>query len=140
MQDAGKLLIGYEAQVSLYDIETETLTGTLVFENDIWSFVKAQWQWLDDSTVVCVGAYYSYVVEVSEDAFEILYVLRDYYAYDATEKVFYFLSTKIPMDKINDGVFVDKQELGRIKRYSREEIIEMARQRGTVRGRKTEQE
>ena len=42
---------------------------------------------------------------------------------------FYFLSGKLSMDKINDGIFYDKQELGRIKRYGKEEMIEMARRR-----------
>ena len=68
-------------------------------------------------------------MDISEDSLDILYVLTDYYAYDEENDDFYFLSGKLSMDKINDGIFYDKQELGRIKRYGKEEMIEMARRR-----------
>ena len=130
MQDTGKLLIGYKDQVSLYDIETGTLKDTLMFEDNFLN-ITAKWQQLDASTVICSGSgsFHSYVIEVSGDSFEFLYILRDYCGYDPEEDVFYFLTTRYSTDKINDGLFVEKQELGRIKRYSKEEIVEMARQR-----------
>lgn len=129
MQEAGKLLIGYEDQVSLYDIETESVTDTFMFEyNNFWA-VSVKMQKLDTSTVICIGSSYSYVIDVSEDLLEILYVLKDYYGYDEAEDAFYFLCSEYDINRVNERMVIDKQEIGKIKRYSKEEIIEMARQR-----------
>ncbi len=133
MKNTDKLLIGYETYISLYDLEKEAAVDAFMLdERFIGSgrdFGEDTWQIIDDSTVINVEGYYSFVMDISEDSLDILYVLTDYYAYDEENDDFYFLSGKLSMDKINDGIFYDKQELGRIKRYGKEEMIEMARRR-----------
>lgn len=127
--DSEKLLIGLEDKVSLYDLSTQTLSSTEEFEHEYTTFGSAAWQMIDASTVIYVGNTFSYVLGIKEDAVGILYSLKDFEAYDSKEDVFYFLSTSYDMDRLNEGIFSQGEELGKIPRYQTEEIIQLARER-----------
>lgn len=127
MQESEKLLVGFADRVSLYDAHTKTWLDTEMLESS--TFVFSAWQKLDASTVLYVGSTYSYALDVREDAVGILYTLKNFAAYDATEDVFYFESEEYDMDRLNEGMYSEGAEYGRIRRYSMEEVIEMARER-----------
>lgn len=80
-----------------------------------------------DELLICFTDRSGYVVNMSEDSFGIMYELEDFYAYDSSEDVFYFLSNTYSMEQLNEGIFIEKTELGKIKRYSTDEIIQMAK-------------
>lgn len=127
MEESGKLLIGFDDRVSLYDARTKQVTD-VELPGDSITF-SAAWQKLDASTVLYVGDAYSYALNVREDGAGILYILEDYAAYDASEDVFYFESEDYDMDRLNEGMYSKGKELGKIRRHSMEEVIEMARRR-----------
>lgn len=122
-----KLFIASEHQISLYDPEAGTLLDTV--ESELGSGDICAWQLLDPSALIYTASGGgSYVLALGEDSFEILYRLQDYRGYDPKENVFYFLSSTYSMEKLNEGIFTEEMELGKIKRRSGEDIIEMARQ------------
>lgn len=124
--DADKLLIGYADKIYLYNMETETLSDAVQLGDADMSY--AVWMWMDASTALYVGSTYSYVIDVSEGHFGILYKLKGFYGYDPEGREIYFESQIFSMDKLNEGVYYDALEVGRIERYSKEEIIEKARE------------
>lgn len=67
------------------------------------------------------------MLDVSQDHFGVLYSVEGFLGYDPEKDNLYFYSQIYSMDKLSQGVDVDELEMGRIKRYTEEEIIEMAR-------------
>ena len=124
--DADKLLIGYADKAFLYNMETKTLSDPVQIEEQDMSL--AQWMWMDPSTVLYVGSTYSYVIDVSRDRLGVLYKLKGVMGYDPERDEIYFESQIYSMDRLNEGVYFDALEVGKIKRYSKDEIIEMARE------------
>lgn len=127
MDEAEKLLIGFTDRVSLYDVHTKAPLDTELLEDKM--FVMTAWQKLDASTVLYVGSTYSYALDVRGNDIGVLYTLKYFTAYDAAEDVFYFEREDYDMDRLNEGVFSEGKEMGKIHRYSIEEVIEMARKR-----------
>ncbi len=64
---------------------------------------------------------------------KILYSLKDLAAYAPQEDTFYFSSIEYDMDRLNEGLFSEGPQYGKIARYSMEEIINTARERLRVR-------
>ena len=130
-ENAEVLLVGYADKAELYDMDTETLLDTVNFEK--MTYVQAGWQSVDQGTVLFVGDTDSYLLHVSERSLDVMYSLKDLLAYDSREDVFYFLSTSYSFDQLDEGIFRERVELGKIRRYEEKEIIEMARERLDIR-------
>lgn len=125
LQAPYRLLIGYADEVFLYSLETKALSEPASLEQEV-SYGK--WIQLDSSTVIYAGGGGdSYVLDTSQDHFGVLYGLKGFLAYDPEKDNLYFSSQIYSMDKLSEGVDVDELEMGRIKRYTEEEIIERAR-------------
>ncbi len=124
MPDSAKLLIGLEDRAALYNASTETLSETEPFESQ--TAIASTWQAIDGSTVVLSGDTDSYVLNVADDSLGALYRLKDYIAYDRSEDSFYFLSYQYDMERIDQGMFMEEVELGKLRRYSADEILDRA--------------
>lgn len=139
--DSDKLLISFADRISLYNMHTEAWVSSIEFEEGILSSYYS-WQVINPSTVIYLP--YSvdtehylpedkdcYVLNISEKSFGIMYELKGLYAYDPEEDVFYFLSAKTSWDIFKGQIEPEKIEFGKIKRYSTEEIIKMAKNKIT---------
>lgn len=136
--DSDKLLISFTDRISLCDMRTGKLLNSIEFEEESFYSYDCSWQVIDTFTVVYLpykpdlDSYIpvstdSYVLNVSEESFGIMYELKGLYAYDPKEDAFYFLSDKTYLDPLEGMLYPEKMELGKIKRYSTEEIIKMAK-------------
>ncbi len=126
LREPYRLLIGYEDEVYLYSLETRALSGPVSLEQEV-SYGK--WIALDSSTVIYSGGrWYSYMLDISQDHFGVLYGFKGFLGYDPEKDNLYFSSQIYSMDKLSEGVDLDELEMGRVKRYTEEEIVEMARE------------
>lgn len=123
---SAKLLIGYADRIHLYDAGTESLSGPVRLDEDMWD---AAWLYIDGETVAYVGPYYGYMVHVSGETCGILCGMIGLAAYEPEEDALYFTSQIFSMDRLNEGAYIDEMEIGKIRRYSKAEIIEMAREK-----------
>ncbi len=124
MPDSAKLLVGLEDRAALYNASTEILSETEPFESP--TAIASTWQAIDESTAVLSGDTYSYVLNVAGDSLGALYRLKNYITYDKAEDSFYFLSYQYDMERIDQGMFMEEAELGKLRRYSAEEILNRA--------------
>lgn len=127
LSDSRRLLIGFSDRASLYDIRGETTLDSGKLEHA--TFSAASWHILDESTALYQGDVYSYALDVGEDSFGVLYGMKDFLGYDPKEEVFYYKSESYDMDRLNEGLFPEETQMGKIRRYGTEEIIDLARGR-----------
>ncbi len=130
LRDSRRLLIGFSDEAALYDIRTETLQTSGKLEHP--TYTASAWLLLDESQALYQGDLYSYALDLGENSFGILYGMKDFLGYDAEKKDFYFQSEQYSMERLNEGIFTDGTQIGKIHRYSEKEMLALAR--GRLRG------
>lgn len=127
LPDSSGFLICFERKAARYTIESEELAETGGFSHEVNGYAPGSlsWHMVDSDTVILSGLTYSYMLHVPEESFGILCEMEDFEQYDPEDDSFRFISQQFTLNE-DQSINWDAKEVGKIKRYTEEDIIEKA--------------
>lgn len=131
LPDSSGFLVCFESKAARYTIESDELVETDGFGDNIVAALSDELSWhpVDSDKVILSGINYnhSYMLQIPEESFGILCEMEDFVQYGPEDDSLCFVTQKVLFDEYRDesGRW---EEVGKIKRYTEEDIIEKARE------------
>lgn len=130
LPDSSGFLICFERKAARYTIASDKLVETDSFGDDIVAGLSDKFSWhpVDSNTVILSGVdgHHSYMLPIPEESFGILCEMEDFARYDPEDDSLCFVTEKPFFDEYRDE-YGKWEEVGKIKRYTENDIIEKAR-------------
>lgn len=130
LPDSSGFLICFERKAARYTIASDKLVETDSFGDDIVAGLSEKFSWhpVDSDTVILSGVdgHHSYMLHIPEESFGILCEMEDFARYDPEDDSLCFVTEKPFFDEYRDE-YGKWEEVGKIKRYTENDIIEKAR-------------
>lgn len=131
LPDSSGFLICFEKKAARYTIESEKLVETDAFGDDIvgGESDNLSWYLVDSDTVILSGINFdhSYILHIPEESFGILCEMQDFDQYNPEDDSLRFVTQQFTTEK-DQRIHDEWEEVGKIKRYTEEDIIEKARE------------